>query len=244
MGMFSKLFGAEKEKCHNHSQKNAVGVCILCKRHFCVDCLIEVFDYYCCGSENCKNLLEEKKKQAWRNVIASGARDLSDHIIYLIDGFSSEAGFKEKLSVAAIYVEMMFLCINLLMEIASQYLDEEEKFFFIGEIYVGIRDILTKKYSSLSTRIDIDEFKAYFDDTFKERRMEYLNFVGLNPPGSSWSEDLLLMSFSKNIANILGKDVDLETDVDIQNLCIAASLPIMLVKQHLEKLKVMKDKYL
>jgi hypothetical protein len=240
MGMFSKLFGAEKEKCQNHPQKNATSFCISCKKYFCEDCLTEIMDNYLCGSEICKNFVEEKTKQAFHNVIVSSARDLADDIITFVDGFMSSE-FEKSVHIAAIYVEMMFLCIHYIMDISSRYLDEEEKFIFIGEIYTGIRNTLAKKYSSLSTRIDIVEFKKYFDDTFIERHSEYLNFVGLNP--GSWSEDLLSMSFSKKIADILGIDVDLETDNDIQRLCIAASLPMPLVKQRLEGLKEVKNKY-
>jgi len=85
MGMFSKLFGAEKEKCQNHPQKNAISVCVSCKRHFCADCLTEVMDYYLCESEICKNFIKENKiKETLEtqyipvNQTMTGVRNLKD----------------------------------------------------------------------------------------------------------------------------------------------------------------------
>ncbi len=234
MGIFSKLFGAEKEKCQNHPQKNAISVCVSCKRHFCADCLTEIMDNYLCGSEICKNFVEEKTKQVMNNIIASTARSLADEIINLFD---NELASQEIFNTLAIYMEMVFICIHEIMDIASHNLDEDEKFIFMSEIYGGIRDVLAKRCSS---QIDLLEFQTHFDDTFKQRRMEYLNFIGLNP-GSSWSEDLLYMSFGKKIADILGREVDLETDANIQTLFITVSLPIPFVKTHLEVIKEKKN---
>ena len=60
MGIFSKLFGGNREKCSAHPNKNAIGICASCKQPFCADCLSEVLDWYCCESEKCKNDFKDK----------------------------------------------------------------------------------------------------------------------------------------------------------------------------------------
>ena len=242
MGIFSKLFEGgpinKKEKCRNHPQKNALSFCISCKQHFCADCLTEVSEYYCCGSESCRNILKIKTKQAFNQAIISGAKNLADDIINMIDGgFRSQIDFQEGFNVSAVYVEIVFVSIHDLLDIASKYLDEEEKNLFFNATYGKIRDILTNKYSS---KIGIGEFQVYFDETFTERVMEYRDYIGLNP--NSWTEDLQYMSFGKKISDILGKDFDLETDLNIQELYITASSPIPLVKKNLEMISDLKNK--
>jgi len=213
------------EKCFNHPQRSAVSFCISCKRYFCEDCLTKVLDYYCCGSESCK----KKAKQAMHNAIELGARSLADEIINVIDGGLTS---HKKINIAPIYIEIIFVFIHYLMELASKYLDEEEKINFVTGIYAGIHDILAKRYS---TQIDIKEFHVHFENSFKERMMEYRNFVGLDP--RSYSEDPLYMSFGKRLSNILGKDFDLETDTNIQALYSIAHFPLLFIRIHLEEIK-------
>lgn len=241
MGMFSKLFGVRKEKCHNHPQKNAIGFCVSCERPFCADCLIEVLDYYCCGSEICKNSIKKKMEKARHSAIASCARDLAEHVINLIDGglegaFNSQEEDKKVFKVVGIYNETVFLSLHDIMNTISKYLFEEERDVFFGEIYVTIRNILTTKYLD---EIDAKEFQAYFDGTFKERTREYYQFANLN--SDSFSEDPLYMSFGKKIANILGKELDLEIDANIQTLYTIAFIPMPLVREYLETIKETKS---
>jgi hypothetical protein len=111
MGMFSKMFGEgrlkKKEKCHNHPQKDALSFCIFCKKYFCAGCLTEVSEYYCCGSENCKKILENKSKEALHSAIVSGARSLADDIVSIIDsGFRSRIDIQGAFNVATVYVEI------------------------------------------------------------------------------------------------------------------------------------------
>jgi len=153
MGMFSKLFGAGKEKCFNHPQRDAVGYCVSCKRCFCENCLSEALGYYC-DNEVCKSFVENARKHATHDTIAKGARSLANDIINIVDGGMTS---NEAFNIVAIYIEIIFVCIHNLMDIASEYLDEQEKLTFTGEIYVGIRDILAKRYSGQN---DIGEFQG------------------------------------------------------------------------------------
>jgi len=182
--MLSKIFRSKKQKCHNHPDKNAIGICASCRRSFCEDCLIEISDYYCCVSETCKNTFEKAK----HNAIASCAGDLAEHVLGFIDGGTE--GIRESqeedingFKVAAIYNEIVFLSLHNLMDTISKNLPDEESDIFFGVLYEKIRDILTIDYSD---NIDAKEFQAYFDGTFKERREEYYQFpnggIHLTPP--------------------------------------------------------------
>ena len=101
-----------------------------------------------------------------------------------------------------------------------------------------IGTILANRYS---LKNNIKTFITFFENTFKERRMEYKNFVGLK--SNSWKEDLLYLSFGKKISEILEKTFDLETDADIQNLFTIAFSPIPWAKKHMESIKDLKNKY-
>lgn len=235
MGMFSKLFGTGKHKCLNHPQKNAISFCVSCKQYFCEDCLTKVSDFYFCGSNICKTFKEKKIKQAMNNVIVSGARSLADDIINLIDGFLSSPTL-ETFNIPAIYIEIICVCVSNLMDLAPQYLDEEEKIIFLGSIIEEIQDVLAARYSD---QIGTGDISIYFKDMLKIRRMEYLTYDGLNP--KNWSDNLMYMSFGKAVNNIIGKEADLETDANIQTLYVAATMALMLIREHLEEIEKLKN---
>jgi len=158
----------------------------------------------------------------------------------LIDGgFRPIIDLQKELKHPAVYMEIIFLFINELMNTAPQYLDEEDNNLFVGVTYKKIGTVLAEKYYSKN---DTEKFTTYYETTFKERRMEYKNFAGLNPV--SWKEDLLYLSFGKKISDILGKTFNLENDANIQNLYVVSISPIPLVKEHIESIKDLKKKYL
>jgi len=122
------------------------------------------------------------------------------------------------------------------MDLTPQYLDEEEKIIFVGSICEEIQDVLAARYSG---QIGTGDFSIYFKDMLKIRRMEYLNYAGLNP--NHWCDDLMYMSFGKAVSNIIGKEADLETDANIQLLYIAATSPLLLIRKHLEEIEKLKN---
>ena len=178
-----------------------------------------------------------EEKKALESVIISNASDLAEEIISIIDG--GLINLHKEFNSAAVYIEMIYLFINELMDTAPQYLKkEEENHLFVGAIYKKIGTILANRYS---LKNNIKTFITFFENTFKERRMEYKNFVGLK--SNSWKEDLLYLSFGKKISEILEKTFDLETDADIQNLFTIAFSPIPWAKKHMESIKDLKNKY-
>ena len=43
----------EEKRCTRHPMRKADSFCHRCKRHFCIDCLIEAEGYYYCGDPEC-----------------------------------------------------------------------------------------------------------------------------------------------------------------------------------------------
>jgi hypothetical protein len=122
------------------------------------------------------------------------------------------------------------------MELAPQYLDEEEKIIFVASIIETIQAVLGARYSD---QFGTEEFSIYFNDMLKSRRIEYLNYAGLDP--NNWSDDLMYMYFGKTVSEIIGKEVDLENDANIQSLYFAAFLPLPLIEKHLEEIKKLRN---
>jgi hypothetical protein len=156
-------------------------------------------------------LLKKAEALAWLVVLGEDSqRDLASKLANVPKG-----GEQAK----QVFIETMMLTLHFADRVASQYLPEPERAFFIDCLIENTVSVLAQR-----KRIGIGTpaFQALATDTittFNDRQIEYGNYKLPSRPGEP-AKDMLFWEFGKKIAHTLGADKDPAMIIPVERFAV------------------------
>ena len=230
IGIISNIVSSkDKNICTMHNDKKAIGICAVCKKSYCENCLTEIDGYNCCPNEACKNYFIEIKKTAYLQTLNDYATNTADEIFAILLGSSKSLN---DFMNYGLFIEASYLAIyNARDLIKTSELMEEEKLILITNIIKQMAENIKKMISAK------DDYTMNYMETLKNRII-YYNQHPWKDGVESFDEDELFNAFSENLTPYISGEITNEIYDKLATLyALTSGLPISLIREKIVQME-------
>ena len=109
-----------------------------------------------------------------------------------------------------VFFEIVLFYLHFIDTKAFQYLNAEQRHFFIFALLVDVRELIPSIHEA---NIDGAQFHSIFESTFNERTMEYGKYKNFLPEKGETMTDTLYWKLGEKITEILGWEINLQVHI-------------------------------